>query len=64
MDKKLGWSHLKGSGQWLTVLMDISEKWCPSQVRAGAAVFSNLEKKLQPRKDNFNMGGNITVDLY
>ena len=26
----VGWSHPEGSGQWLTVQMETSDKWCPS----------------------------------
>lgn len=39
MDKKLvGWSHLQGNGQQLRVLMDTSDKWCPSGVHTGTRV--------------------------
>lgn len=39
MDKKLvGWSHLKASGQQLSVPMDTSDRWCHSGVHTGTSV--------------------------
>lgn len=39
MDKKVaGWSHLEGSGQWLRVPMDISDKCCPSRIQIRTSV--------------------------
>jgi len=36
LDEELaGWSHPEGSGQWLGVQTEISEKWCPSGVCIG-----------------------------
>lgn len=34
----MGWSQSEGSGQWLRVPMDISDKWCPSGVHIKTSV--------------------------
>ena len=33
----LTWLHPEGSGQWLNVQMEISDKWCPSGVHIGTS---------------------------
>lgn len=30
-----GWSHPEGCDQWLSVPMDIRDKWCPSGLHTG-----------------------------
>ena len=38
MDEELvGWSHPEGSGQWLNIQMEISDKQCPAGVRIGTS---------------------------
>ena len=33
MDEELFvWSHPEGSGEWLNIQMEFSDKWCPSGV--------------------------------
>lgn len=34
------WSHPKGSGKQLRILMDISDEWCPSGVVPGSVLLS------------------------
>ncbi|KAJ7408729.1 rna-directed dna polymerase from mobile element jockey-like [Willisornis vidua] len=65
MDKELvGWSHPEGSGQWLSVPTDISDKWCLSRVCTGTSVMDKgMECTLTKSADHTKLTGAIQRDL-
>ena len=36
-EELIEWSHPEGSGQWLSVQMEMGDKWCPSAVCVGTS---------------------------
>ncbi|KAJ7395481.1 rna-directed dna polymerase from mobile element jockey-like [Pitangus sulphuratus] len=55
-EELVGWSHPEGSGQWLKVPRDISDKWCPSGACIGTLfnIFINdMDKGLECTLSNF-----------
>jgi len=36
-EELVGWSHSEGSGQWFSIQIEISDKWCHSGIHIGTS---------------------------